>query len=58
MRTTDPEPCPTGPILGDRVTPKTPDSEPTWKPKPDAPGIEIASDGRLRTNLPTPGWPL
>ena len=53
MRITDPEPTPQRP-LGEKVTPKTPPLPPSWKPKPNAPGIEIASDGsgRLRTNIP------
>lgn len=52
MRNTDPEPTPQRP-LGEKVTPKTPPSPQTWKPKPDAPEIEIGPNGQLRTNIPT-----
>lgn len=52
MRNTDdPNPPPWRP-LGERVTPPTPPSPPTWKPKPNSPGIEIAPDGKMRTNIP------
>jgi len=51
MRTTDPDPRPFKP-LGEKVTPPPLPSGPTWKPKPGAPGIEINSDGKLRTNIP------
>ena len=51
MRSTDSDPIPKPP-LGEKVTPKTLPSPPTWKPKPDAPGIEIGPDGKLRTNIP------
>ena len=53
MRNNDPEPTLQRP-LGERVTKQTPSSQPTWRPKPDAPGIEISSDGKVRTNLPLP----
>lgn len=51
MRNTDPDPKPQRP-LGEKVIPATPPSPPNWRPKPNAPGIEIGSNGRLRTNLP------
>lgn len=48
MKTTDPEPCPTGrPIFGEKVTPP---SEPAQKQTPVGPyGIVYGADGRPRT---------
>lgn len=53
MRNTDPEQTPYRP-LGEKVTPKpTPQpSQTTWQPRQNAPGIEIDSEGRMRTNIP------
>jgi hypothetical protein len=48
MRTTDPEPLPC-PIVGERVTSKTP-SAPAPQPKPVGPsGLVTDENGRLRT---------
>jgi hypothetical protein len=49
MRTTDPEQRPLGPIVGEKVTPRTP--EPSEKrPMPVGPsGIITGPDGRIRT---------
>lgn len=58
MRNTDSEPRPFKP-LGEKVTPPVSDSPPTWKPKPNAPGFETDSAGRLRTaNHPLPEFVL
>lgn len=51
MRNTDPDPRPFQP-LGEKVKPPAPASEPTWRPKPNAPRIEIGPDDRMRTNIP------
>jgi hypothetical protein len=51
MRTTDPDPKPLGPILGEKV-------QSPAQPKPSdahvAPNIVRGADGRLRTDLPLP----
>lgn len=51
MRTTDPDPKPLGPVLGERV--QRP-AAPAPTPAPVAPGIVRGTDGSLRTNLPLP----
>lgn len=53
MRTTDPDPKPLGPVVGERVQRPAP-ATPTHQPVPSTPHIERGPDGRLRTNLPLP----
>jgi hypothetical protein len=60
MRTTDEEPQPMRP-LGERVTPPKP-TEPEWKPYVDRngtrpQGVEVNSEGKIRTNRPLPTYP-
>jgi len=47
--------------LGDRAAPVKP-QEPEWKPYKDRegnshPGVEVNSQGQIRTNLPLPKYP-
>jgi hypothetical protein len=57
MRTTDPDPKPLGPILGEKVRRAVPAS-PSAKTVPGAPsGIVQDADGRLRTTTHTPRYP-
>ena len=52
MRTTDPDPKPLGPVLGEKVRPAP---APRPQPAPPAtPGVHRDADGRLYTNLPLP----
>ena len=55
MRTTDEEPRPYRP-LGEKVVPPKP-RDPEWKPLKDHPGVEVNSEGKVRTNLPLPKLP-
>jgi hypothetical protein len=56
MRNTDdPWETPQRP-LGERVQPVQP-REPEWKPKPGSPGVEVNSEGKVRTQLPLPKYP-
>jgi hypothetical protein len=53
MRTTDPDPKPLGPVVGERV--QRPAPMPASKPVPGAPsGIVQGPDGRLRTTTHIP----
>jgi hypothetical protein len=60
MRSTDPDPAPQRP-LGERVAPAKP-HDPEWKPYRDRegnlhPGVEVNSEGKLRTGFPLPKYP-